>query len=231
MKGTLAKRERQCSTMEKVATKAVSDKDAVEKELAEANVRWARAVEEKLVARSAEEASRAEADSQARRVSDLEGELAILRADLEAETTAKEGLRAKLVEAVAESAREKKAREEAVSESAKQGALLNSLSSRLVAAEQGTEAAKAEAVESFKDSQAFADAVAECSADSYQLGFADCKEATAKLFPELDLSGVNLPGDEDEDEVAPAEDVAILVDSLADDAGGSAPSPAEAEGP
>ena len=61
MKGTLAKRERQCSAMEKVATKAVSDKDAVEKELAEANARWARAVEEKLAARSAEEASRAEA--------------------------------------------------------------------------------------------------------------------------------------------------------------------------
>ena len=66
--------------------------------------------------------------------------------------------------------------------------------------EQGTEAAKAEAVESFKDSQAFVDAVAECSADSYQLGFADCKEATAKLFPELDLSGVNFPGSEDEGE-------------------------------
>ena len=48
MKGTLAKRERQCSAMEKVATKAVSDKDVVEKELAEANARWARAVEEKL---------------------------------------------------------------------------------------------------------------------------------------------------------------------------------------
>ena len=63
MKETLAKCERQCSAMEKVATKAVSDKDAVEKELAEANARWARAVEEKRVARSAEEASRSEADS------------------------------------------------------------------------------------------------------------------------------------------------------------------------
>ena len=63
MKGTLAKRERQCSAMKKVATKVVLDKDAVEKELAEANARWARAVEEKLAARSAEEASRAEADS------------------------------------------------------------------------------------------------------------------------------------------------------------------------
>ena len=101
MKGTLAKRGRQCSAMEKVGTKAVSDKDAVEKELAEANARWARAVEEKLAARSAEEASQAEADSQAQRVLDLEGELAILRADLKAETTAKEGLRAKLAEAVA----------------------------------------------------------------------------------------------------------------------------------
>ena len=39
-----------------------------------------------------EEASRAEADSQARRVLDLESELAIMRADLEAEVTAKEGL-------------------------------------------------------------------------------------------------------------------------------------------
>ena len=231
MKGTLAKRERQCSAMEKVATKAVSDKDAVEKELAEANARWARAVEEKLAARSTEEASRAEADSRARRVLDLEGELAILRADLEAETTAKEGLRAKLAEAVAESAREKKAREEAVSESAKQGVLLNSLSSRLAAAEQGTEAAKAEAVESFKDSQAFADAVAECSADSYQLGFADCKESTAKLYPEWDLSGVNIPGSEDEDEEAPAREVAVLADAPADDVDGSAPAAVEAEGP
>ena len=50
MKGTLAKREHQCSAMEKVATKAVSDKDAAEKELAEANAKWARAVEEKLAA-------------------------------------------------------------------------------------------------------------------------------------------------------------------------------------
>ena len=231
MKGTLEKRGRQCLSLEKETTKAVAAKDVAEKELKEAEAEWTRAVEEKLAAKLAEEASRAEADLLAQRVSDLEGELAILRADLEAKTIAKEGLRAKLAEAVAESAREKKAREEAVSESAKQGALLNSLSSRLVAAEQGTEAAKAEAVESFKDSQAFTDAVAECSADSYQLGFADCKEATAKLFPELDLSGVNLPGDEDEDEVAPTEDVAILVDALADDAGRSAPSPAEAEGP
>ena len=234
MKGTLAKRERQCSAMEKVATKAVSDKDAAEKELAEANARWTKAVEERLAAKSAEEASRAEADSWARRVSDLEGELAILRADLEAEMTVKADLRAALADAEAEGARAKKAREEAVSRSAEQGALLESLSSRLAAAERGTEAAKAEAVEAFKDSQAFADAVAECSADSYQLGFADCKEATARLFPELDLSGVNPPDSEDEDEEAPTGDVAVLVDALADDTGGSAPAAptsVEAEGP
>ena len=57
-----------------------------------------------------------------------------------------------------------------------------------------------EAVEAFKDRQAFADAVAECSIDSYQLGFADCKEATAKLFPDLDLSKVNPPGSDEEGE-------------------------------
>ena len=57
-----------------------------------------------------------------------------------------------------------------------------------------------EAIEAFKDSQAFADAVAECSIDSYQLGFADCKEATAKLFPDLDLSKVNPPGSDEEGE-------------------------------
>ena len=57
-----------------------------------------------------------------------------------------------------------------------------------------------EAVEAFKDSHAFADAVAECSTDSYQLGFADCKEATAKLFPGIDLSKVNPPGSDEEGE-------------------------------
>ena len=57
-----------------------------------------------------------------------------------------------------------------------------------------------EAVKAFKDSQAFADAVAECSIDSYQLGFADCKEATAKLFPDLDLSKVKPPGSDEEGE-------------------------------
>ena len=220
--------------MEKVATKAVSDKDAAEQELAEANARLKKAVEERLAAKSAEEASRVEAESSARRVSDLEDELALLRAGLEAEMATMAGLRSSLADAEAEAARAEKMREEAVSRSAEQGALLESLSSRLAAAERGTEAAKAEAVEAFKDSQAFVDAVAECSADSYQLGFADCKEATAKLFLELDLSGVNLPGSEDEDEEAPAGDVAVLFDALADDIGGSAPAAptsAEAEGP
>ena len=92
MKGTLAKRGCQCSSLERMATKVVSDKDAVEKEIKEAKARWMRAVEEKLATKLAEETSRAEADLLARRVSDLEGELAILRADLEAEATAKEGL-------------------------------------------------------------------------------------------------------------------------------------------
>ena len=234
MKGTLAKRGRQCLSMERVATKAVSDKDAAEKELKEAEARWTRAVEEKLAAKLAEEASRAEADLLARRVSDLESELAILRADLEAKTIAKEGLQAELAEVRVESAKEKMARKEAVSKSAKQGALLESLSCRLAAAEQGVEAAKADAVEAFKDSQAFADAVAECSADSYQLGFADCKEATAKLFPELDLSGVTLPGGEDEK--AAAKDVADLADASVevqqiDESASVAPTPAEAEEP
>ena len=91
--------------------------------------------------------------------------------------------------------------------------------------------ARAEAVEAFKNSQAFADAVAECLADSYQLGFADCKEATTKLYSELDLSGVNIPGREDEDEEAPAGEVAVLADAPADDVNGSAPAAAEVEGP
>ena len=56
MKGTLAKRGRQCSSLERVSTKAVSDKDAAEKELKEAEARWTQAVEEKLAAKS-EEAS------------------------------------------------------------------------------------------------------------------------------------------------------------------------------
>ena len=209
LKGTLAKHEHQCSAMEKVATKAVSDKDAAEKELAEANARLMKAVEERLAAKSAEEASRAEAESSARRVSDLEDELALLRAGLEVEMATKAGLRSSSADAKAEAARAEKMREEAISRSAEQGALLESLSSRLATTERGIEAAKAEAVEAFKDSQAFADAVAECSADSYQLGFADCKETTVKLFPELDLSGVNFPGSEDEGEEEAADEQAI----------------------
>ena len=55
---------------------------------------------------------------------------------------------------------------ETISRSAKQGALLQSLTCRLAAAEQEVDSARVEAVEAFKDSQAFADAVAECSIDS-----------------------------------------------------------------
>ena len=75
--------------------------------------------------------------------------------------------------------------------------------------EQEVDSAKVEAVEAFKNSQAFADAVAKCSIDSYQLSFVDCKEVTARLFPDLDLSKVNPPGsDEEEEEEAAVEDVA-----------------------
>ena len=71
------------------------------------------------------------------------------------------------------------------------------------------------------------------------MGFTDCKEATTKLFPELDLSGVILPGgeDEDEDEEAAAEDVADLADAsvevqqIDDESASVAPTPAEAEEP
>ena len=140
-------------------------------------------------------------DSQARSVSDLESEFAILKADLETEVVAKEGLQAELVELKVENAKGKMVLKETISRSAKQEALLQSLSCRLAAAEQEVDLAWVEAVEAFKDSQAFADAIAECSTDSYQLGFADCKEATDKLFPGLDLSKVNPPGsDEDEEE-------------------------------
>ena len=48
------------------------------------------------------------------------------------------------------------------------------------------------------------------------MGFADCKEVTAKLFSELDLSRVTLPGSEDEEEEeeeAATEDVADLADA------------------
>ena len=57
MKGTLAKRGRQCSSLERAANKAVSDKDATKNELREAEARWTRAVEEKLTAELVEEAS------------------------------------------------------------------------------------------------------------------------------------------------------------------------------
>ena len=140
---------------------------------------------------------------------DLESELAILRADLEAEVIAKEALQAELAEMKVESAKEEMELKEAVYQSAKHSALLQSLSCRLAAAEREVESAKVDAIEAFKDSQTFADAVAECSTDSYQLGFADCKEATANLFPDLDLSKVNPPGsDEEEEEEAVAEDAA-----------------------
>ena len=230
------KRGRQCSSLEKQAAKALVAKDVTEKELKEAEAEWTRAVEEKLTTKLAEEASRVEADLLARRVSDLESELAILRADLEAEATAKEGLQAELAEVRVESAKEKMARKEAISKAAKQSALLESLSCRLAAAEQGVEAAKVDAVEAFKDSQAFADAVAECSTDSYQLEFADCKEAMVKLFPELDLSGVILPGGKDEEEEAAAEGVADLADASVevqrvDESASVTPTSAEAEGP
>ena len=150
---------------------------------------------------------------------DLESKLTILRADLEAEVVAKEGLQAKLAEMKVESAKEKMELKETVSKSAKQSALLQSLSCRLAVVEQEVESAKVDAIEAFKDSQAFADAVAECSTDSYQLGFANCKEATAKLFPDLDLSKVNPPSnDEEEEEEAVVEDVA---DQRVDEVDGS----------
>ena len=63
MKGTLAKRGRQCSSLEKEINKAVADKDAMEKRLKEAEARLKQAVDEKAAAELAEEAFRAEADS------------------------------------------------------------------------------------------------------------------------------------------------------------------------
>ena len=121
-----------------------------------------------------------------------------------------------------ESAKGKTELKEAVSQSAKQSALLQSLSCRLAAAKQEVDSARVETVEAFKNSQAFADTVAECSIDSYQLGFADCKEATARLFLDLDLSKVNPPGSDEDGE----EEVA------GEQAGGPAPvdTPAEAVG-
>ena len=90
-----------------------------------------------------------------------------MRADLEAEVTAKEGLQAELAEVKVESTKGKMELKEAVSKSAKQSTLLQSLACRLATVEQGVEVAKVDAVEAFKDSQAFADAVAECSMESY----------------------------------------------------------------
>ena len=93
--------------------------------------------------------------------------------------------------------------------------------------EQDVDSAKVEAVEAFKNSQAFVDAVVECSIDSYQLGFADCKEAMARLFPDLDLLKVNPLGrDEEEEEEAAVEDVA---DRQARDVDGFASVEAEEE--
>ena len=89
MKGTLVKQGRQCSSLEKEAAKVVANRGAMEKWLMEAEARLKQAVHEKDAAESAEEAFRAEADSQARRVLDLESELAILRADIETEVVAK----------------------------------------------------------------------------------------------------------------------------------------------
>ena len=119
MKGTLAKRGRQCLSLEKAVDKVVADKDAMEKRLKEAEAGWKRAIEEKNAAESAEEAFRAKADLQARRISDLESELAILRADLKAEVIAKEALQAELAEVKVESAKEKMELKEAISKSAK----------------------------------------------------------------------------------------------------------------
>ena len=92
MKGTLAKRGRQCSSLEKEINKEMADMDAMDKWLREAEARLKQAVDEKAAAESVEEAFWVEADLQARRVLDLESELAILRDDLEAEMIAKEGL-------------------------------------------------------------------------------------------------------------------------------------------
>ena len=135
MKGTLAKRGRQCSSLEKEAAKAVADRAVLEKRLMEAEARLGQAIAEKAAAESAEEASRIEADLQARRVSDLESEFAILKADVETEVMAKEGLQAELAELKVENAKGKMELKETISRSAKQEALLQSLSCRLAAAE------------------------------------------------------------------------------------------------
>ena len=85
----------------------MAERDAMEKRLAEVEARLGQAVVEKAAAESAEEASWAEVDSQARRVSDLESEFAILKADLETEVVAKEGLQAELAELKVENAKGK----------------------------------------------------------------------------------------------------------------------------
>ena len=63
MKGTLAKRGRQCSSLEKEVAKVVVDRGAMEKWLVEAEARLKQAVAEKAAAESAEEVFLAEADS------------------------------------------------------------------------------------------------------------------------------------------------------------------------
>ena len=113
-----------------------------------------------------------------------------------------------MAEIKVENAKGKMELKETISRSAKQDTLLQSLSCRLAAAEQEVDSARVEAVEAFKHSQALADAIAECSIDSYQLGFVDCKEATAKLFPDLDLSKVNPPGSDEEGEEEVADEQA-----------------------
>ena len=55
MKGTLAKRGRQCSSLEEAAAKEVADRGAMEKRLVEAEARLKQAVDEKAAAESAEE--------------------------------------------------------------------------------------------------------------------------------------------------------------------------------
>ena len=59
----MAKRGRQCLSLEKEINKAVANKDAIEKQLREAEARLKRAVDEKATTESTEEAFRAKADS------------------------------------------------------------------------------------------------------------------------------------------------------------------------
>ena len=62
MKGTLAKRGRQCSSLEKEVAKAMADRATLEKQLTEAEARLGWAITEKAATESAEEASRIEVD-------------------------------------------------------------------------------------------------------------------------------------------------------------------------